>query len=128
MNTRDGQTFRPDRHITVPTLTIAAALDRAALPRVDLINLDIEGGEDRILCHWPWERFPPTAICVEIIGLPAIAVATHPLTRFLAGHGMVFASQLVSSVIYLERGFLARSLPRANTVAGRPAGAPAWSG
>ncbi len=127
VNTRDGQTFRPSRCIEVPTITIAEALLRAGLPRVDLVNLDIEGGEEHILRHWPWDRFAPTAICVEIIGRPAAEVAHIPLTHFLAEHGLVFASQLVSSVIYLERGFLARSYPRPNMVDGKPGNPLGWS-
>lgn len=122
VNTRDGREFRPTGRIEVPRLTIAEALLRAKLPRVDLVNLDIEGGEEHILRHWPWERFVPTAICVEIIGKPAVEVARLPLTQFLAERGLVFASQLVSSVIYLEAGFLAERYPRPNTVEGRPAG------
>lgn len=126
-NTRDGQVFRPTSRIDVPTMTIAEALERAALPHVDLINLDIEGGEEYILRHWPWDRYPPTAVCVEIIGMPAAEIAHTPLTRFLAERGMVFASQLVSSVIYLEREFLARSYPKPNSVEGRPASPLGWS-
>ncbi len=128
VNTRDGQQFRPDASIEVPTITIAEALLRARLPRVDLVNLDIEGGEEYILRHWPWDRFLPTAICVEIIGKPAVEVAQLPLTRFLAERGLVFASQLVSSAIYFERGFLARSYPSPSMIAGRPAGPLGWAG
>jgi hypothetical protein len=127
VNARDGQFFRPDRCIDVPTLTIAEALDRAALPRVDLVNLDIEGGEEYILRQWPWECFRPTAICVEIVGKPAVEVARLPLTDFLAERGMVFASQLISSVIYVERAFLQRSYPKPHTVEGRPASPLGWS-
>ncbi len=127
VNTRDGQTFRPTGRLEVPTWSIVEALDRAGLPRVDLVNLDIEGGEEYILRHWPWERFPPTAICVEIIGMPAAEVARAPLTQFLADRGMVFASQLISSVIYVERAFLQRSHPQPNRVEGRPAGPLGWA-
>ena len=115
VNTRDGRAFRPSRRIAVPTLTIAEALARARLPRVDLVNLDIEGGEEYILRQWPWDRCRPTAICVEIIGRPAAEVARMPLTQFLAEHGLVFASQLVSSVIYVERAFLFGRYPRPNS-------------
>jgi len=115
-NHRDGRAFRPDRHIAVPTLTIAEALERANLPRVDLVNLDIEGGEEYILRQWPWQRYTPTAICVEIIGKPAAELAHSPLTEFLAERGLVFASQMISSVIYVEREFLASRYPKANTL------------
>ena len=127
VNTRDGQEFRPTGRIEVPTLSIAEALLRAALPRVDLVNLDIEGGEEYILRRWPWDRYAPTAICVEIIGKPAAEVARLPLTQFLAERGMVFASQLVSSVIYIERDFLARSYAAPNMVAGQPSSPLGWS-
>ena len=123
LNHRDGRVFRPDRHMAVPTLTIAAALEQANLPSVDLVNLDIEGGEEYILRHWPWQRYVPTAICVEIIGMPAAELAHTPLTAFLADHGLVFASQMISSVIYVERGFLASRYPKANMLEDAAAGA-----
>lgn len=126
VNTRDGQTFAPTRHIAVPTLPIAEALAKARLPHVDLVNLDIEGGEEFILRQWPWGTLSPTVICVEIVGLPAAEVATHPLTAFLAQRGLVFASQLVSSVIYAERSFLQRRYPSPNSVAGRAASPLGW--
>jgi FkbM family methyltransferase len=127
VNERDGQLFHPSGHIDVPVITIAEALERADLPRVDLVNLDIEGGEEYILRAWPWQRWTPTAICVEIIGKPAAANADSALTRFLAGHGLIFASQLISSVIYVERDFLAQSYAKPNMVAGRPADPLGWS-
>lgn len=116
VNYRDGREFRPDRRIEVPVIGIEEALAQAALPHVDLLNLDIEGGEDFVLRAWPWHRLAPTAICVEIIGMPAAAIAGSALTAFLASRGMVFASQMISSVVYVERDFLARSYPRANSI------------
>lgn len=112
VNYRDGQEFRPTSRIEVPVVTIADALRDAKLPRVDLVNLDIEGGEEYILRHWPWDQYRPKAICVEIIGLPAAEIAKSDLTSFLAGHGMTFTSQLVCSVIYLDRAFLADCYPK----------------
>jgi FkbM family methyltransferase len=127
VNERDGQMFRPSRQIDVPVLTISEALAQANLERVDLLNLDIEGGEEYILRHWPWDRYVPKVICVEIIGKPAAEVAQSALTRFLAERGLVFASQLVCSVIYIERNFLATRYPRPNVVEGRPASPLGWS-
>ncbi len=108
---RGGEVIRPDAHHAVPVVPIADALARADLPHVDLINIDIEGGEEYILRHWPWDRYLPKAICVEIIGQPAAEIATAPLTRFLAEKGLVFTSQMVCSVIYFERNFLATRYP-----------------
>jgi FkbM family methyltransferase len=108
---RDGRPVRPTSHFPVPIITIAEALDQANLERVDLVNIDIEGGEEYILRHWPWDRYAPKAICVEVVGKPAAEIANSELTRFLAQNGMVFTSQLVCSAIYLERGFLATRYP-----------------
>lgn len=108
---KDGLLVRPSSHRPVTIITIEEALERAKLERVDLVNMDIEGGEEYILRHWPWDRYTPKAICVEIVGKPAAEIATSELTRFLAEKGLVFASQLVCSVIYLERDFLATRYP-----------------
>ena len=108
---KDGIPVRPSSRITVPIISIEDAVDQAGLDRVDLINIDIEGGEEHILHHWPWERYTPKAICVEVVGKPAAEVAETGLTKFLAQRGMVFASQLVCSVIYVEREFLRSCYP-----------------
>lgn len=108
---KDGSAVRPSSRASVPVMPIEQALDQAGLDRVDLINIDIEGGEEHILRHWPWERYTPKAVCVEVVGKPAAEVAETGLTRFLAQRGMVFASQLVCSVIYVEREFLRGCYP-----------------
>ncbi len=108
---KDGVPVRPTSHFSVRIVSIEEVLREAKLERVDLINIDIEGGEEYILRHWPWERFTPKAICVEIVGKPAAEVARTDLTRFLEQRGMVFTSQLVCSVIYADREFLATCYP-----------------
>lgn len=110
-----GRAFHPTSHAAIPVISIEEALDRASLPRIDLVNIDIEGGEDYILTHWPWTRYTPKAICVEIIGKPAAETARTELTRFLEQKGLIFTSQLVCSVIYMEREFLASRYPRDTT-------------
>jgi FkbM family methyltransferase len=108
---KDGRLVRPSSHHPVPVLSIEEALDRANLDHVDFVNIDIEGGEAHILRHWPWERYLPKAICVDVVGKPAAEVANTALTRFLAEKGLVFTSQLVCSAIYLEREFLETRYP-----------------
>jgi Methyltransferase FkbM domain len=108
---RGGERIRPSSDVEVPIVTIDEALQEAKLERVDLLNIDIEGGEEYILRQWSWHRYTPKAICVEIIGKPAAEIARSELTRFLAQKGMVFTSQLVCSVIYLHRDFLASRYP-----------------
>jgi FkbM family methyltransferase len=113
-NERGGRIFRPTGSCVVPVISISEALHRANLPQIDLLNLDIEGGEDHVLSTWPWDRYVPRAICVEIIGKPAAAVAHCALTCNLAARGLVFASQLVSSVIYLREDLAATAYPKAH--------------
>jgi FkbM family methyltransferase len=111
MASKDGVPVRASSHIAVPIIKIEDAVRQAQLERVDFINIDIEGGEEHILRHWPWERFTPKVICVEVIGRPAAENATSELTRFLREKGMVFTSQLINSLIYVERGFLSTCYP-----------------
>jgi FkbM family methyltransferase len=108
---KDGRPVHPTSRLEVSVVPIDEALGRVNLERVDLVNIDIEGGEDYILRHWPWDRYTPKAICVEIVGQPAAEIAKSDFTRFLEQKGMVFTSQLICSVIYLERGFLETRYP-----------------
>jgi len=108
---KDGVPVRASSNIVVPIIRIEDAVRQARLERVDLINIDIEGGEGYILRHWPWDRFTPKVICVEVVGKPAAEIATSELTRFLGEKGLVFTSQLINSVIYVERNFLRSCYP-----------------
>jgi FkbM family methyltransferase len=112
---RHGKGFHPTSHVAIQVIPIEEALSRTRLPRVDLLNIDIEGGENYILSHWPWDRYTPKAVCVEIIGTPAAETAHSGLTRFLERKGLVFTSQLVCSAIYMERNFLASRYPQDST-------------
>ncbi|MBV9247985.1 MAG: FkbM family methyltransferase [Acetobacteraceae bacterium] len=126
INMKDGRPVAPSSHTSVPVISIEDALNRVSLDHIDLVNIDIEGGEEYILRHWPWQRYTPKAICVEIIGEPAAEIASCSLTSFLAEHDMVFTSQLVCSVIYLQRDFLATRYPRPAFAAGSRATPLGW--
>jgi len=108
---KDGAVIRPTASRTVPVVSIEDAVRKQGFAQVDLINLDIEGGEEYILRNWPWDRYAPKVICVELVGMPAAEIADSPLTRFMASKQMVFTSQLLCSVIYVDRAFLPRLYP-----------------
>ena len=75
--------------IDVPTRPLAALLDEAGLTRVDLVSLDIEGGEMAVLEDFAFHRFHVDAWCIEnhthAPALPALMERHGYLQRAILG-------------------------------------------
>lgn len=70
------------RRVPVPARTLSALLDEAGLVRpVDLLSLDVEGGEAAALRGLDFSRHAPRFICVEARDAAAIAAVLEPRYR-----------------------------------------------
>ena len=65
--------------IRVPTITLDELLERHGVEKIDLLSMDIEGGEAAALAGFDIERFRPELVCVE--GRPEI------LAEYFGRHG-----------------------------------------
>ena len=68
MSTREGFTYSETE---VPTTTLNALLEEAAVSQVDFVNMDIELSEPKALKGFDIRRFRPSLVCIE----------AHPETR-----------------------------------------------
>lgn len=50
---------------SVPVSTLAAILEEAGVRHVDILKVDVEGFEERVLSGNDWERFRPSVVLVE---------------------------------------------------------------
>jgi len=73
--------------ITVPCVTLRTLFDRHAIDRVDVLQIDAEGWDYRILRQLDFARYRPKLIRCEWINLAAGEQSA--LHELLAGHGFV---------------------------------------
>ena len=59
------QGYRIKQH-NVRTLTLNDVLGTAALPHIDILKVDVEGFEERVLVGNDWTKFRPSVIMVEV--------------------------------------------------------------
>jgi len=72
------------RRLLVPARTLSALLDEAGIDRpVDLLSLDVEGGEPEALRGIDFARHAPRFICVETRDTEAITKVLEPRYRLL---------------------------------------------
>jgi FkbM family methyltransferase len=70
--------------VTVPTIRLTDLLDRAGVSRFDLLSVDVELAEPKVLAGFDINRFKPSLVCIE----------AHPQVRqqildYFAAHGYV---------------------------------------
>ena len=63
--------------IQVPTITLDRLLDRNKVTSVDLLSMDIEGGELLALSGFDIERFHPRLVCIEAKPANRLAIAAY---------------------------------------------------
>lgn len=85
--------------IEVPTISLAALLDRNSAPsRIDYLSLDIEGSEELVLRNFPFDRYVFNVITIE---RPNDVVRT-----LLDEAGYVFQRESGVDRCYLHRSFI----------------------
>lgn len=82
----------------VPVRTLADIVDMAGIVCLDLVSLDIEGGEMAALAAFPFDRVPVGAWIVEN------NAGSAEIARFMAGHGYGAAAFLGQDEVYLPAG------------------------
>jgi len=70
--------------VSVPTIRLTDILDHAGVSRFDLLSVDVELAEPKVLAGFDIDRFKPSLVCIE----------AHPQVRqqildYFAGHGYV---------------------------------------
>lgn len=66
---------------------------------IDLMSIDVEGGEMGVLKSNDWDRFHPDILIVEALDTPIAQLDTNSVIEFLRQRGYVPISKLVNSVI-----------------------------
>jgi FkbM family methyltransferase len=80
---------------------LASILDEnlPAGQHVDVLNIDVEGGELAVLRSNNWDAYAPDTIVLEVLDTPLATQARDPSISFLAEKGYVPVARLSNSVI-----------------------------
>jgi hypothetical protein len=89
----------------VPVSTLAHILLEAGAPAVDLLKVDVEGMEERVLAGNDWEHFRPKVILVEATFPESPDRRSTNVQPFLEAQGYRHAYFDGLNDFYLERGF-----------------------
>jgi FkbM family methyltransferase len=94
--------FERDGRRRMRTVTLASILAEHLRPdeRVDLLSIDVEGVEERVLRGHDWERYPPEFLLVERHGLALGKVQEDETHRFVGGLGYALLSHAFVTSIY----------------------------
>lgn len=88
--------------IELPQRSIRSVLNEHNVEKVDLLNIDVEGSEDRILAEWPGELLP-SMIVSEVLGPWSVRdTLEQPLVQQIEAMGYVLFSRLHFSCIFLR--------------------------
>ncbi len=73
--THDGQAISADvetyvRELAVECVSFSDLMTRNAVDKIDFLNIDVEGFDADVFRSVDWDRFRPTALCIELVGLP----------------------------------------------------------
>jgi FkbM family methyltransferase len=70
--------------LSAPTVTLTDLLDRLGTRRVDLLSIDVEGAEPKVLAGFDVGRFKPALVCIE-----AHADVRQQILEYFARHAYV---------------------------------------
>jgi len=99
-----GSPFKVKERVTVRTQRLDDILSTLTSPpeKIDLLSVDCEGSDYRVLQSNDWERFHPFAVLVECHGLKLEKVSEHPVHQLLTHHGYRLASHAFVTSLYID--------------------------
>ena len=92
--------------VEVRAVTLKQVLDEARPPPIDILKIDVEGFEDRVLRGNDWERYRPSLIMLEAT-LPNSPVRRQTtITAYLEGVGYRFVHHDGLNDFFVEQDFV----------------------
>lgn len=101
-HSRSQGAYRIVREQTLCTRTLAEVLAEH-LPkgrRIDFMTVDVEGMDLEVLQSNNWERFRPTYVLVECLGVEPAQLEQESVCQFLTAQGYHFFAKTANTVIF----------------------------
>ena len=70
---------------------------------IDLLNVDVEGGEMGVLRSNDWHSYCLDLIILEVLAIPFASLDSHPTVAFLSGKSYEPVCRLINSMILRHR-------------------------
>jgi FkbM family methyltransferase len=82
--------------------TLAEVLEQhlEAGQKIDLMSVDVEGEDLRVLKSNDWSKYCPEIVIIEALDTPLACLDENPVVVFLKEQGLVPASRLFNSIIF----------------------------
>jgi len=89
----------------IATRPLSDILDEYLPPgmKIDIMSIDVEGGEMGVLRSNNWEKYAPRYLVLEILDIPLSEIMRFPAIVFLRDRGYGIVSKLVQTVILQQQ-------------------------
>jgi FkbM family methyltransferase len=90
--------------VDVPVVPLAELL-QMHLPKgqlIDFMSVDVEGFDYEVIASNDWQRFRPTLVLLEMLGVPYARVAEQPAGRLLESVGYTPVAKTYNTVVFQQ--------------------------
>lgn len=94
----------PYEEVPIPTHTLMEILERCGLPRIDYLNIDVEGAEPAVLKGLDFSKYRPQCVSVEVHGNLDAAIGSEAY-GILLDNGYELHSWLRPTLIFTLKDF-----------------------
>jgi hypothetical protein len=84
----------------VPAITINQILSKLQNPKIDFLNIDLEGMDEQIISEFDFNKYKPQVICIEVYGDNVIDVASSKTALILAANQYIPIARIGPSLIF----------------------------
>lgn len=89
------------QHVSsVPAITIDEILSKLQTPKIDFLNIDLEGMDEQIISEFDFNKYKPQVICIEVYGDNIIDVASSKTALILADNQYIPIARIGPSLIF----------------------------
>jgi hypothetical protein len=84
----------------VPAVTIEQILSKLQSPKIDFLNIDLEGMDEQIISEFDFNKYKPQVICIEVYGDNIIDVASSKTALILTANQYIPIARIGPSLIF----------------------------
>lgn len=88
--------------VDIPVRKLGEILEEYKVEKIDILDIDAEGFDEKIVKSFEWEKYMPTCILVEILSEKKRCFWTLEIHKILEAHGYKFESLFVKTLMYVK--------------------------
>lgn len=109
-----GTKYRVLDTISLRTKTLSSVLDQHLAPtqEIDLLSIDVEGLDEKVLRSNDWHKYRPKVVLIEVLGASIESLLSSSIHGFLTARGYELYAKTMNSAIFRTTPALAPSPAR----------------